>query len=85
MAAVGYGVADMGIRFSRNVGRFDQILRIGIGFILIWVGFIDDSLIGDPMIGFLVGAFGSLNLIAALLRVCPVYSVAGINTNNQED
>lgn len=75
----------MMLRWQPNVGRFDQILRIGIGAVLIWAGFVDTSLIGDRLIAALVGVFGLLNLIAALIRVCPVYTVAGIDTNNPED
>lgn len=75
----------MTLRWQPNVGRFDQILRIGIGAVLIWAGFVDTSLIGDRLIAALVGVFGLLNLIAALVRVCPVYTVAGIDTNNPED
>lgn len=72
-------------RWQPNVGRLDQILRIGIGAVLIWVGFVDTDLIGDRLIAALVGLFGLLNLVAALIRVCPVYTIAGINTNNPED
>lgn len=75
----------MGQRWHTNVGRLDQVLRIGIGAILIWVGFVDTRLIGDLLIANLVGLFGVLNLAAALLRVCPVYILAGINTNNADD
>jgi hypothetical protein len=75
----------MSLRWQPNVGRFDQILRIGIGALLIWVGFVDTGLIGDRLVAMLVGLFGVLNLIAALLRVCPVYTIAGINTNNPDD
>jgi hypothetical protein len=75
----------MGMRWQPNVGRFDQILRIGIGLVLMWVGFIDESLIGDRLVATLIGIFGLLNLIAAIVRVCPVYTVAGINTDKQDD
>lgn len=75
----------MTLRWQPNVGRFDQILRIGIGAVLIWAGFVDTDLIGDRLVAALVGLFGLLNLIAAVVRVCPVYTIAGINTNNPED
>lgn len=75
----------MGLRWIYNVGRLDQILRIGIGLALMWVGFVDDSMITDRLIATIVGLFGLLNLIAALFRVCPFYTLAGINTNNQDD
>ena len=75
----------MGSYRQPNVGRFDQILRLGIGAALVWVGFIDTTVIDDRLIATLVGLSGLLNIAAALLRVCPVYNLAGINTNNQDD
>lgn len=75
----------MGIQLQPNVGRLDQILRIGIGLAMIWVGFIDDALIGDRLIAMLIGIFGVLNLLAAVIRICPVYTVAGINTDKHDD
>lgn len=75
----------MGLQWIRNIGRLDQILRIGIGLALMWVGFIDETLITDRLIATFVGLVGLLNLIAALFRVCPFYTLAGINTNNQDD
>lgn len=75
----------MGMRWQPNVGRLDQILRIGIGLVLIWFGFIDDSLISDRLIAALIGILGALNTLAAVLRVCPVYTVTGINTDKHDD
>jgi len=75
----------MGLRGQANVGRLDQILRIGIGLVLVWIGFVDRSLIGEPVIAGAVGLFGLLNILAALVRVCPFYNLTGINTNNTDD
>ena len=75
----------MGVRWQPNVGRLDQVLRIGIGLVLVWIGFFDTSLIDDRLIAGLVGVFGLLNILAAVLRVCPFYNLAGINTNHQDD
>ncbi len=75
----------MGSYRQPNVGRFDQILRLGIGAAMVWVGFIDTTVIDDRLVAALVGLFGLLNIAAALLRVCPFYNLAGINTNNQDD
>ena len=69
-----------------NVGRLDQILRIGISLVLIYIGFIDTGFIQDSLSSYLVGAVGLLNMLVALVRSCPLYSLAGINTcqtNNQ--
>ncbi len=75
----------MGLHWQPNVGRFDQILRLGIGAALVWVGFIDTSAINDRLVAVLIGLFGLLNIVAALVRVCPFYNLAGINTNNQDN
>ncbi len=75
----------MGLRWHLNVGRFDQILRLGIGAALVWVGFFDTTLIDDRVVAIIIGLFGLLNIVAALFRVCPFYTLAGINTNNQDD
>lgn len=64
----------------KNVGRLDQILRIGISLAMIYFGFFDHSLIQDTFSARVVGILGALNLIVALARFCPLYAVAGINT-----
>jgi hypothetical protein len=51
----------------------------------VWAGFIDTTVIDNRLVATLVGLFGLLNIAAALLRVCPFYNLAGINTNNQDD
>ncbi len=63
-----------------NVGRMDQILRIGVSLILIYIGFIDKEVIYDSLSSNVIGGIGVVNLIVALLRSCPLYILAGINT-----
>ncbi len=64
-----------------NVGRLDQILRLGISFLLIYIGFIDENFIYDTLSSYIIGSFGVINLIVATLRSCPVYALADINTD----
>lgn len=52
---------------------------------MVWVGLVDRSLIEDRLIAGAVGLFGLLNILAALVRVCPFYNLAGVNTNNPDD
>ena len=68
------------MNLNQNVGRLDQLLRSGIALFLVYIGFIDTSLLGDNVTATLVGIFGVLNMIAAVLGWCPVYQLAGINT-----
>ena len=66
--------------FKRNLGRLDQVLRLGIGVVLVYMGFIDTTFIGDSVIAGMVGAFGILNLVVSAIAWCPVYQLAGIST-----
>ena len=59
-------------RLSLNVGRFDHLIRILIGTLL--MGLADMNMIG------FWGWFGVIPLITGALRYCPIYSLLGINT-----
>ena len=63
-----------------NVGRLDQVFRIGISLFLIYIAFIDEGFISDPLSSYIIGIIGILNLIVATVRFCPLYIMAGINT-----
>jgi hypothetical protein len=65
---------------ARNVGRFDQVLRFGIGLGLIYVGLIDEQFIKDPLSSYIIAAIGILNMSVSLIRYCPLYVIVGINT-----
>ncbi len=68
-----------------NVGRLDQILRIGISLILIYIGFIDEEIIYDSLSSNIIGTIGILNMVVAVARSCPLYTVAGISTCHTKD
>ena len=63
----------------RNVGRLDQLLRVGISLGLIYVGFVNEKIIVDELSSYVIGIIGVLNLVVALVGFCPLYVVAGIN------
>ena len=57
---------------SANVGSIDRILRIVAGLALIaWAAFFN-----GPVWAWI----GVLPLVTGLLRICPAYSLLGINT-----
>lgn len=64
---------------NKNIGRLDQVLRGGIGILLIYLGFISGA-ISDPFASNIIGGIGVINIFVAMIRVCPLYSVVGINT-----
>jgi len=64
----------------RNLSRLDQVLRIGVGLVLMYMGFIDTTLIGDTYLAVAAGIFGAVNIVAGLGGYCPLYRLAGIST-----
>ena len=69
---------------TKNIGRLDQILRLGISSTLVYIGFIDEEFIQDPLSSNIIGAIGAINILIALVRFCPLYVITGINTSNVE-
>jgi len=69
---------------EKNIGRIDQILRTGISMGLIYIGIIDKAFIKDDFSSYIIGALGIINLLIALIRFCPLYAFAGINTCTNE-
>ncbi len=69
------------MHFRKNIGTLDMVLRIGLSAAAIYAGFIDTDIINDALSSVVVGIIGALNLVVALIRFCPLYAVAGINTN----
>ena len=65
---------------SKNIGRIDQIFRLGISTGMVYFGFIDLSLIQDEFSATIIGVLGTLNLLVALARFCPLYAAAGFST-----
>lgn len=65
---------------TKNMGRLDQLLRVGISLGLIYVGFVNERIIPDVLSSYVIGSIGVLSLIIALFGFCPLYVVAGINT-----
>ena len=66
--------------FKRNLSRLDQVLRIGVGLVLVYMGFVDTSLIGDTYLATAAGVFGVINVLVGIGGNCPLYTVAGIST-----
>lgn len=65
---------------KKNVGTADRILRLGISLMMIYFGFIDKNIIADPLAAMLLGVFGVIILITAIISMCPLYNLIGLNT-----
>jgi len=70
----------MNFSIPKNIGRIDQLIRLGISSSMIYFGFFDLSLIQDEFSATIIGILGSMNLIVALVQFCPLYAATGINT-----
>jgi len=68
------------MQLEKNLGVLDMVLRLGLSAVAIYVGFIDPDAIADQLSSIVIGIIGAINLVAALFRHCPFYSLAGINT-----
>ncbi len=68
------------MKFKQNIGQLDSILRIGISSVLIYISLIDTAFVADPLSSGILAFAGLGNLLVALIRICPLYTLTGINT-----
>lgn len=68
------------IQFQKNMGRVDQVIRLTVGLIFIYLGFVNQGLIGDRLYAIMIGIFGVINVGSAFFRFCPFYLMAGLST-----
>ena len=61
-----------------NEASWDRIARVGLGVVLIWLGF---SGTVDGGFGTLLGILGFVPLITGLVGWCPLYAVFNFRTN----
>ena len=69
---------------KRNLHTIDMIVRLVIGVALVYVGFIDTSYIANSTVRIVLGIFGAVNIVAGLVKSCPVYALAGISTYREK-
>ena len=68
------------MKIQRNIGWLDFAIRICVSLIMIYVGFINETLIDDETARMMLGIFGCLSLVIAIIGFCPVYTLTGFNT-----
>lgn len=65
---------------KKNVGVADMVVRILLGVVLLYIGFMDNPLMSDGLPKTIVGVFGFVPLLTGLVRFCPLYSLIGVST-----
>lgn len=68
------------MKFERNIGTLDRVLRIGISAGMIYFGFFSSALVTDRLAGLALGIFGTANMVVALVGYCPLYKLIGFST-----
>ena len=64
-----------------NVGGFDRILRLAVGVALLALALIPGlQVFSTSLLAWVAGIAGLVLLATAALRLCPLYSLLGINT-----
>ena len=64
----------------KNMGQIDRSIRIVTGLIMMYLGFIDQSVIDDFSINIIVGVFGIISIVFAYIAFCPIYKFGNIST-----
>ena len=68
------------MQLERNMGMSDQIFRVSMGLILIYMGPLSDVLTSDTLSAIILAGVGVMIIISSLIGWCPFYHLAGFNT-----
>jgi hypothetical protein len=69
----------------KNVGSIDRRIRALGSCVFIYIGFINDNLISDPISSTIIGTIGILNLLVVFSRFCPLYTITDMDTLENKD
>lgn len=68
---------------KKNMCTLDRIIRVFLSLACIYVGFVDTTIINEPILAMIIGGFGAFNLAVIAIGICPVYYLAGISTHRK--
>ena len=63
-----------------NMGTLDRAIRVLTGCVMMYFGFLDQSLIGNTVVALIVGFFGIISIAFAYIGFCPIYTLGNVNT-----
>ena len=70
---------------KKNVGTADRVLRLGISLMMMYLGFVDKNIIADNLSALVLGVFGVIIFITAVIAVCPLYNFINFSTVGDEN
>lgn len=65
---------------KKNMGKIDQLIRLLVGLTLIYIGFIETTIVSDSVLRWLLGLIGVVNFASALVATCPLYHLIHFST-----
>jgi len=68
---------------KKNMCALDRAIRVLFSLVCIYFGFIDTSIINEPLLAMIIGGFGIFNFAVIFIGICPVYHLAGISTHKE--
>ena len=68
------------MKITKNVGLTDRVIRLILGLIMLYFGFIDNTVINDQISSIILGGFGVIFFLTAIFSMCPLYNLIGLNT-----
>lgn len=63
-----------------NIGTLDMMMRIVAGLALLYIGFMDNTIISAGLPKTIIGIFAFVPLLTGLARYCPLYAIIGMST-----
>jgi len=73
------------VTIKRNLGRLDRGLRAGVALVMIYFGFFENSIVTDSVATTILSLLGIGGLIVAIFGFCPMYTLAGFSTREDEE
>ena len=65
---------------KRNMGVVDRCIRIVMGLVMIYVGFVDQSILGSATINTIISVIGIASILFAFIAFCPLYTLGDVST-----
>ena len=67
-----------------NMGYLDRGVRLIIGCMLLYITLVNNGLIANQVIRYVLLVLGCVNLVTAFVAYCPMYTLANISTKGRD-
>lgn len=69
---------------KKNIGTIDSFIRLGVGMLLLYIGFCHNPIVTGGLSKRLIGLFSLIPLLTGVLRFCPLYLLIGVDTRRNQ-